>query len=118
MSWHSLTAAFLCAASLVFAADISGRWTAKVETDAGSGEPSFTFQQEGEKLTGTYSGALGEAKLAGTVQGDDVKFTFKVSPGGDEITVEYSGKLEGSSKMKGAVRLGSLGSGTWTASKN
>ena len=30
------------------------------ETEAGSGNPSFNFKQEGEKLTGKYKGLLGE----------------------------------------------------------
>ena len=35
----------------------------------GKGSPSFEFKQEGEKLTGTYSGKFGKAALTGTVSG-------------------------------------------------
>lgn len=101
-----------------FAADISGTWSASVETDAGSGNPTFVFKQTGEQLTGSYSGALGESKVMGTVKGDKVEFTFAVSPGGEELYCVYSGTLEGDKKMKGTVKLGSLGSGTFTAAKN
>jgi hypothetical protein len=51
----------VCAA---LAADVSGNWDFSVDCDAGSSSPSFTFRQDGEKLTGTYSGALGEAKFS------------------------------------------------------
>ena len=34
--------------------------------DAGSGTPIFVFKQSGEKLTGTYSGLMGNAELTGT----------------------------------------------------
>jgi len=51
----------------LLAHDISGNWEFTVDTAAGSGSPSFIFKQDGEKLTGTYSGLFGKADLAGTV---------------------------------------------------
>ena len=99
------------------ASDISGKWEAAVETDAGSGSPTFVFKQDGEKLSGTYSGQLGEAKLAGTVEGDRVEWSFKVSFNGDDFTVKYAGTLDGGAKMKGTVELGTAGKGTFTAEK-
>jgi len=41
--------------------DVTGKWAFNVETAAGSGTPTITFTQDGEKLTGKYSGQLGEA---------------------------------------------------------
>ncbi len=101
-----------------FASDISGTWNASVETDAGSGSPTFVLKQQGDQITGTYSGQLGEGDVKGTVKGDKVEFSFNVSPQGDAIEVVYSGTLlEGDKKMKGTVKLGSLGSGTFTAER-
>jgi hypothetical protein len=100
-----------------FAADISGTWQAQVETDAGSGSPTFVLKQSGDRLTGHYSGALGDADLKGTVKGDKVEFTFSVSPQGDPVEVTYSGTLDGDKKMKGTVKLGSLATGTFTAER-
>src|SRR5262245_13559096 len=54
--------------------DVTGAWNVTVETDAGSGNPSFNFKQEGEKLTGKYKGLLGEFDLTGTVKGDKIEF--------------------------------------------
>lgn len=101
-----------------FAADISGTWQFTVDTDAGSGTPTFVLTQTGEQLTGSYSGALGEAKVKGTVKGDKVEIIFQVSPAGDAVTVVYSGTLDGDKKMKGTVKLGDMGSGTFTGQKN
>jgi hypothetical protein len=112
-----LLIALLSAVFAVAAGDISGTWNAAVETDAGAGSPTFVFKQDGEKLTGTYSGAMGEAKITGTVTGDHVEWTFTASVDGDNIQVKYAGTLEGASKMKGTVELGSLGKGTFTAEK-
>lgn len=54
-----IVAALSCAA---LAADISGTWEFNVETSQGSGSPSFEFKQNGEKLTGTYSGMFGKRR--------------------------------------------------------
>lgn len=100
-----------------FAADVTGTWNAQVETSAGSGTPTFVLKQSGETLTGTYSGQLGDAKLTGSVKGTQIEFSFQVSPAGDAITVVYSGTLDGDKKMKGKVKLGDLGEGSFTAEK-
>ena len=104
-------------ALLAAAADISGKWSATVETDAGSGTPSFTFKQAGETLTGTYSGQLGDAPLTGTIKGDDIEFSFKAAPQGDTVTIKYKGKLSSGTEMKGTVDLGGMATGTFTATK-
>lgn len=114
---HKILALFLFSAS-AFAADVTGKWSAAVELDIGSGNPTFVFKQTADQLTGTYSGALGEAKLTGTVNGDKVEFSFEISPNGDKVTVTYSGNLDGDKKMKGTVKLGDAGGGTFTATKD
>lgn len=96
------------------AADISGTWNADVVLDAGSGSATFVLKQDGEKLTGSYSGALGEAKVTGSVKGSDVEWTFDHDEAGKVV---YKGKLEGDSKIKGTVEYGQLGKGSFNASK-
>ena len=61
--------------------------------------------------------ALGESKVTGSVKGDQVEIAFQVSPSGDAVKVVYSGKLLSDKKLKGTVKLGDLGSGTFTAEK-
>ena len=107
-----LAGLMVCAA---LAADILGNWEFVVNSDAGSGSPSFSFRQDGEKLTGTYSGALGEAQLTGTVKGDAIEFSFE--PPGANGVVRYKGKIESATKMKGELDMGDMGKGTWTATK-
>ncbi|MBY0504228.1 MAG: hypothetical protein K2X03_09970 [Bryobacteraceae bacterium] len=101
----------------LFAADVSGNWEAQVETNAGAGSPSFVLKQDGEKLTGSYSGALGNAELTGTVKGDVIEFSFEVSPQGDKVKVVYKGKIKNPMSMGGSLVVESLGEGTWTAIK-
>jgi hypothetical protein len=107
----------LLAALAAPAADVTGSWQFQVNTQAGSGEPTFVFEQKGEELTGTYQGALGEAKLKGTVKGDKIEFAFEISAGGQSMKVAYSGVIESTTKMKGTARYDQLGDATWEATK-
>jgi|SRR5260370_42577734 hypothetical protein len=100
-------------ALVLFAADISGTWSAAVRLDAGSGTATFVFKQAGEALTGTYSGALGSADVKGTVKGNQVEWSFENADAGK---ISYKGTLEGAT-MKGTVEYGQLGAGTFTAEK-
>jgi len=95
--------------------DLTGAWSVTVETEAGSGNPSFTFKQEGEKLTGRYKGQLGEFDVTGTVKGDKIEFSIKVT-GQIEGVVNYAGTTDGKT-MKGKVSLAGLGEGTFTGKK-
>jgi hypothetical protein len=101
----------------LLAEDISGNWEFNVETAAGSGSPSFVFKQDGEKLTGTYSGLLGKADLTGTVKGDQIDFKFDFNYSGQSGVAHYTGTIESNKKMKGKVEIGELGEGTWTGAK-
>jgi hypothetical protein len=98
--------------------DVTGKWAFNVQTDAGSGTPTVTLKQDGEKLTGHYSSAtLGEAELTGTVKGQDVKFSFSADAGGQSIQVTYTGTVDAKDSMKGSVDLGGLAQGTFTAKR-
>ena len=103
--------ALACAA---LAADITGSWEFAVETSQGSGTPLFEFKQNGETLTGTYSGQFGSAKISGAVKGDQVEFTFDVPNVGK---AHYKGTLDGPTRMKGSVEYGDLADGTFTGKK-
>src|SRR6186997_2001399 len=75
--------------------DVTGKWVFNVETGAGSGTPTMTFKQDGEKLTGHYSGQLGEADLTGTVKGQDITFKFDIDAQGTALAVTYTGTVDG-----------------------
>ena len=101
-------------ALLLRAADITGTWAAAVVLDAGSGTATFVFARKGETLSGSYTGVLGEAKLTGTVKGEQVEWSFDGGPAGK---VSFKGTLDGATKMKGTAEYGQLGKGTFTAEK-
>jgi hypothetical protein len=99
--------------------DITGKWTFEVQTEAGTGTPTVTFKQDGEKLTGHYSSAnLGEADLTGTVKGQNVSFTFDIDFGGQAARVTYQATVDGKDSMKGTIDIGGLASGTFTGKRS
>jgi hypothetical protein len=98
--------------------DVTGTWIFDVQTSGGSGTPTMTFKQEGEKITGTYEGQLGKSNLTGTVKGKDIRFTFTGDVQGQSVDVVYAGTIESNTAMKGTVDIGGgAASGTFTAKK-
>ena len=97
--------------------DLTGRWAFNVETSAGSGTPTITLKQDGDKLTGHYSGQLGEADLTGTVTGAEFTFKFTVDAQGNNLECTYKGAADGKDALKGTVNIAGLADGTFTAKK-
>jgi hypothetical protein len=96
--------------------DLTGTWGLEVVTQAGTGHPTVVLKQEGERLTGHYSGQLGEEPVTGTIKGNEFSFSFTFTMEGATATVVYSGTADGDT-MKGTVTLGELGEGTFTGKK-
>ena len=97
--------------------DVTGKWAFAVETSAGSGTPTITLKQDGEKLTGHYSGQLGETDLTGTVKGQEISFKFSVDAQGNMLDFVYTGTIESKDALKGKVSIVGLGEGTFTAKR-
>ena len=97
--------------------DMTGKWTFNVTTDAGTGTPTFTIKQDGEKLSGHYVGTFGEADFTGTVKGSDFTITYSVDAQGTKLDITYKGTLENKDSVKGTVSLGGLGEGTFTGKR-
>jgi hypothetical protein len=98
--------------------DVTGKWVFTVQTDAGTGTPTVTLKQDGEKLTGHYSSqTLGEADLTGTIKGQEIKFSFTADLQGNSVPVSYSATLESKDSMKGTIDIGGLAQGTFTGKR-
>jgi len=96
--------------------DVTGKWAFSVETGAGAGAPTMTFKQDGEKLTGHYTGTFGESDLTGTVKGAEIAFSFSVDAQGTKINEVYTGTVD-KDTMKGKIVIEGLGEGTFTAKR-
>jgi len=85
----------------LFAADITGKWTAQFDSQVGLQKYVFEFKLEGTKLTGTAISKIGdnpEAKTPiteGTVNGDDVAFVENLNYSGMDLHIAYKGKISG-----------------------
>jgi opacity protein-like surface antigen len=88
--------ALVCAVSAQ-AADITGKWIAQVPgRDGQTRETTFNFKVDGEKLTGTMSGRQGDVPLQdGKVQGADVSFVTVMNFQGNEVKLNFKGKVSG-----------------------
>jgi hypothetical protein len=107
-----LAALFLLPPAAFAAIDVTGKWNARVDLGGQGGSPTFTFKQDGEKLTGSYSGALGDFDLTGTVKGNAISFDFEAM--GNKI--HYEGKVsDDGNTMEGTCDYGGQASGTFKA---
>jgi len=98
--------------------NITGTWIFEVTTDAGTGTPTVTFKQDGEKVTGHYSSmTLGEADLNGTLKGQDLTFNFTADLGGQSAPVTYKATVSSNDAMKGTLDIAGLAQGTFTGKR-
>jgi len=101
--------ALLLAMSL-WAADISGKWKGTAEGPNGAIERTFTFKVDGTKLTGeTESQMMGKATITdGKIDGDNISFTINANFQGNEMKLQYKGKVTGD-QIKLSVDFGGGG---------
>jgi hypothetical protein len=99
----SLAVAFLFATLAASAAGIAGTWKLSYTTENGlTREATLELTLEGDRLSGTLASDRGKALIeTGRVSGDDVSFSLLRLGNGDEITVNFWGKVEGATmKLK------------------
>jgi hypothetical protein len=121
----TILSALICALTLMGTAgaqtekpvDVAGVWAFTIDTGNGTGTPTVTFKQDGEKLTGTYASAvIGNHEFTGTIKGNAITFSFDATMEGNAFKVTYTGTVE-KDTMKGRVAFGDLGEGTFTGKK-
>ena len=105
-----MAAAFVLAGlSVVWAADVNGKWVAQVPGRGGqTRETTFNFKAEGAKLTGTVSGMQGDQPISdGKITGDDISFVVVANFQGNEVKLVYKGKVAGDEIKMTRTREGS-----------
>jgi hypothetical protein len=106
------------------ASDIAGSWEMRYGTDAGGGPASMVLRRDGEKVTGTWSGPLGEGRaVTGTWRNGYVELSFpgewpkesrQGAPG--PVPVFKAGWIDGDSG-KGRLRVEGRSDGAWSAKR-
>ena len=76
------------------AADVTGKWTAEVETPRGLQDISLDLKSDGRTLSGTITTERGVTPLTDcNIDGDKVSFTQRLVYGGNEFQVRYTGEV-------------------------
>jgi len=106
-----LSALLALASIAALAADLTGTWKSEPPANGKGGPQTLTLKQDGSALTGTLGGGRGEPveMKNGKVDGDNVSFEVTRTMQGNEMTMKYSGKVDGSTlkvsyEMRGNTR--------------
>jgi hypothetical protein len=84
----TLIVAFAC--TMVFSASVEGKWKATFNTQVGTKNYTYEFHVDGNKVTGTASVDRGQE-----LDGDTITFVEPLSLNGNDIRIEYTGKIDG-----------------------
>jgi hypothetical protein len=106
------------------ASDAAGTWEMRYGSDAGGFPATMDLRRDGNNLTGTWSGLLGEARpITGTWRNGYVELSFsgewpKGAPQGaaGPVRVVLAGWIDGDS-ARGRMRVEGRSDGTWTAKR-
>jgi hypothetical protein len=91
------------------AKNLTGKWLVKIESQMGNFELTMTIEQEGNDFTAELVSAMGKIEVQnGVVSGDEVTFSASAPIGGQDTSMEFSGKIKGD-KIEGTISIGSFG---------
>jgi hypothetical protein len=104
--------------------DVAGSWQMRYSSDAGRMDAQMELHRDGNKVTGTWSGPLGEGRaVTGTWREGYVELSFpgewpKESPQGapGPVNALISGWIDGDSG-KGRMRVEGRSDGSWVATR-
>ncbi len=97
--------------------NVAGVWEMTFQGPQGDMTSDITFTQEGKVIKASMVGPQGmEMAGEGTLEENDIQWTFTIStPNGDFVLI-YKGKVAGE-EMEGTIEAGDFGTFTWTAKK-
>lgn len=105
----------LAVASL-YAVDVSGEWEMTSEGRQGPQTQTFKIVQDGEKITVTMEGRMGEMTGEGIIKDNAIEWTITRETQRGEFKTVYKGTVEGDT-MTGTMAMGDFGEREWTAKK-
>ena len=107
----------LAFAAALPAADVTGSWKADFETPVGHRNYTYDLKADGAALTGKATSERGEAEIAeGKVNGDEIFFVEPLEIQGQEIRIEYTGKVSGD-EIQFKRQVGDFGSQEFVAKR-
>ena len=95
-----LVVLILCSLICVYAADISGKWTAEFDSQVGLQKYTYEFTVDGTNFTGKASANIAGADMKseivdGKIDGDKISFKENLDYNGMALAITYSGTVSG-----------------------
>lgn len=102
----------------LYAVDVAGEWELTSEGRQGPQTQTFKIVQDGEKITVTMEGRMGETTGEGTIKDNAIEWTITRETQRGEFTSVYKGTVDGDT-MSGTVSMsmGNMAEREWTAKK-
>jgi hypothetical protein len=98
------------------AVSVTGKWTVELNMSMGQSTPALELKQDGQKITGTYTGRYGVAPVVGTLKDRAIELKISINAEGTDVEAYYSGEVAADGQtMKGTATLGPAGDATWLA---
>jgi len=98
-------------------AQVGGTWAMNMTSPQGPMDITMTVTQSGSAFSGTMTSMMGTNDISeGQIAGRTVTWSMTLQFGGQSITLNYRGEVDGN-KMTGTAELGSFGSATFTAER-
>lgn len=84
-------------AAAMWAADVTGKWTAEMPGRGGNTMTmTMNLKADGDRLTGTVSGRNGDTDITdGKIDGDNISFKVVREFNGNQVTQLYKGTVNG-----------------------
>jgi len=112
-----LSALALLFVTLVYAADVTGKWRASFDSGIGPQKYTYEFKVNGTALTGKVDSGWGETEIQqGKMNGDEISFVEIIDFAGDTTRVTYRGKVSGD-QIKFTRQVGEVGSEQFVANR-
>lgn len=98
--------------------NVAGKWILSLEMTQGTATPALELKQDGEKLTGTYTGRYGGFAVTGVIKERAIQFGFTMSADGTDVRMTFKGEVAADAQtMKGQGAMGELGEVAWSAKR-
>jgi len=96
------------------AATITGTWNVKLDYQGQGGNATLVLRQDGDKLTGDYSGPRGDAEVTGTIDGRKIELELDTP----DSEIFYHGRLStDGTRIDGTYDFSGQRAGTFVATK-
>ena len=98
-------------------ADIAGTWSTEFDSQVGKQTYTYTFNLQGEALTGHAKSNVGEGDIKGTVDGDKVTFVEDLDYQGQKLAITYTGQIVSADEIKFKRDVAGQGGEEFTAKR-